>query len=224
MTQNPYKTDADLKSAIVEELGWTPEVDAERIGVAVTEGAVTLSGQVATYPEKAAATNAALRVGGVTAVADGIVVANDLARRDDGDLAREAAKALSWMVSVPAGTVQATVQDHVITLTGTVERQFQRVAVQRTIAGLRGVRDVRNRITLTPSIVAVSGADAEAKIIDAMVRNARLDAQLVHVTVAGTGITLTGNVSSWAESRQAAHAAWASPGVTEVDNRLVVVS
>ena len=35
-------------------------------------------------------------------------------------------------------------------------------------------------------------------------------------------VMLTGTVRSWAEKNQAVEAAWASPHVTEVDNRIVV--
>ena len=47
--------DHDIKAALVDELEWTPTVKADQIGVAVHNGAVTLSGQVETYPQKAAA-------------------------------------------------------------------------------------------------------------------------------------------------------------------------
>ncbi len=52
MTQTMYKTDHELKTAIVDELAWTPSVNADRIGVSVDAGAVTLSGQVETYPDR----------------------------------------------------------------------------------------------------------------------------------------------------------------------------
>jgi hypothetical protein len=46
MTQAALKTDHDLKTAIVDELAWTPGVNADRIGVSPDAGAVTLHGQV----------------------------------------------------------------------------------------------------------------------------------------------------------------------------------
>lgn len=72
------------------ELGWTPSVNSDCIGVAVTDSAVTLSGQVTSYPEKQAAISAALRVRGVTAVADEIVVQHAWGIRDDSDIAHRA--------------------------------------------------------------------------------------------------------------------------------------
>ena len=64
--------DHQLRTAVAAELDWAPEVAADSIGVAVNRGTVILSGEVGTYLEKSAAVKAALRVRGVTAVADEI--------------------------------------------------------------------------------------------------------------------------------------------------------
>lgn len=223
MTQTLHRTDHELKTAITDELAWTPSVSADRIGVSVDAGAVILSGQVDTYPEKEAAARAAMRVRGVTAIADDIVVKNGWAPREDADIAREAAEALDRMVYFSAGSVQAKVHHHVITLTGSVGWEYQREATRRMMAGLRGVVGVVNMITLKPKI-AIVPSDAEEKITAAFVRNARFDARHVKVAVKGSEVELTGTVSSWSEFRQAAHTAWSTPGVTEVSNRLVVVA
>ena len=223
MTQIRHKTDHQLKAAITDELAWTPSVKADRIGVALTDGAVTLSGQVEIYPEKEAALRAAMRVRGVTAVADEIVVQHAWGAHEDVDIAREAGIAFDQTVVVPSGSVKAAVHDHVITLSGMVDWQFQREAARRAVATLPGVSGVRNRITLKPSKV-VTPAEAKAKITAALVRNAQMDAKHVQVAVTGTEVRLTGTVSSWAERRQAEHAAYFAPGVTDVDNRLHVTS
>ncbi len=223
MTQTQHKADHELKVAIEAELAWAPNVKADRVGVSIHNGAVTLSGQVETYPEKEAAVRAALRVRGVGAVADEIVVEHAWGPRDDADIAREAATALESSVVVPANSVKATVHDRVVTLTGSVPWQYQREAARRAIAGLPGVTGVFNHVTVKPP-VTVSASQAKAQITSALVRNAQLDANRVTVSVNGSEVTLSGAVSSWAERRQAEHAAWAAPGVTEVHNRLTVTS
>jgi len=221
MTQTLHKTDHDLKAAIVEELAWTPSVNADRIGVSVSEGTVTLSGQVKTYPEKQHAIRAAMRVRGVTAVADELTVANDRMPRDDTDIAVEATEALARLRHIVPDSVQVQVHHHVVTLTGDVAWQYQREEARRAMIALRGVGGVVNQITLTPT-VSVSPSIAKAKIAAALVRNAQVDAENIHVDAAGSVITLTGTVSSWAERRQAEYSAWSSPGVSHVENRLVV--
>lgn len=222
MTTLTSTADHDLKTAINEELGWTPSVNCDRIGVAVNDGAVTLSGQVPSYPEKQAATSAALRVRGVSAVADEIVVQHTGSNHSDADIARAAGAALDKTVVVPVGSVKAAVHNHVIALTGSVGWEYQRHAAQHAVAGIPGVQGVSNRIVLMPP-VAISPFAAKANITSALLRNAHLDAERVEVTVDGSKIRLTGKVSSWAERHQAEYAGWSTPGVTHVDNQLAIV-
>jgi osmotically-inducible protein OsmY len=221
MTTIQHQTDHELKQTITDELAWTPSVQADRVGVSINAGAVTLSGQVQTYPEKDAAVRAALRVRGVNAVADEIEVHNDWAPRQDTDIARETAEVLERNLLAQPDSVKAEVQDRLVTLAGTVHWNYQREAIHRAISALRGVRGVNDAITVRPKI-EISASEAKMKITAALRRNAELDAEHVRVDVTGTTIKLTGSVASWAEHRQAGYAAWATPGVSHVDNELRV--
>lgn len=219
MTQTLRRSDADLKAAVVAELGWTGGVDSAHVGVAVTDGAVTLSGEVASYPEKLLACKAAQRVLGVTAIAQGITVRSARGPVNDTDLAREAGEALDRAVDVP-GSVKVAVHGNVVTLSGAVDRQFQREAAERAVRYVKGVTGIFNLLTIRP-VAMVAGA--KAAITAAFVRNARLDSRHLTVTIDGGGrATLEGTVRSWAESRQAEHACWAAPGVVDVINDLRV--
>lgn len=73
MAQTLFRTDHQLKSAIGEELSRAPNLHSRRIGVSLADGAVTLSGWVQTLPEKETAVRAAMRVLGVTAIADEVI-------------------------------------------------------------------------------------------------------------------------------------------------------
>ncbi len=221
MTQVLKRSDHQLKSAIADELCWAPRVKADQIGVAVTDGAVTLSGQVYTYPEKQAAVRAARRVRGTTAVADEIVVQHEFGEMQDADIARAAGLAFDRTVVVPAGSVTATVHDQVITLAGTVDWQYQREEAQRAVASLPGVRGLHNTIAVAPEAV-ISPAEAKTEIMAALRRNAQVDADRIEVAVTGSQVTLLGALSSWAECHQAEYTAWCASGVTHVDNRLSI--
>jgi osmotically-inducible protein OsmY len=218
MSQTRTFTDAELKSAIVAELDWTPNVDSTHIGVAVNDGIVTLSGEVASYPEKRLAEEAAFRVRGVTAVAEEIVVRNHWGATNDSEIARLAAEALEHSVDVPADAVRVAVHDHIISLTGTVTWQFQRQAAERAVHHLKGVKGVDDAIVLEP---VVSTGDVRAGIAAALMRNAQVEASGITVVAAPDGeVTLSGTVQSMAERRQAEQVAWSAPGVTSVVNRL----
>jgi osmotically-inducible protein OsmY len=136
MTRAQRRPDAELKAAVVDELQWTPGVDSTYIGVSVTDGAVTLSGEVESYPEKSLAEKAVQRVRGVTAIAEEITV-RDTWGAADTDIAREAGEALQRSVDVP-DTVRATVHGRVVTLSGVVEWQYQRAAAARAVRHLKG--------------------------------------------------------------------------------------
>lgn len=220
-TQTMHGADAKLRRAIADELDWSPEVNAVEIGVSVNEGVVTLSGEVATYPERQAAIKAALRVRGVLGVADEIVVRHRFGPREDIDIARDAAQVIGSSVQLHASDVKATVHDGRVTLRGTVHWNYQREEATRVVSNVPGVKSVYNALVLRPKL-SFTATDAKQRITDALVRNAQTDAKAIHVAIDGTEVTLTGTVRSWPEHQQAGCAAWATPGVTEVHNGLKV--
>jgi len=218
MTTTLNRTDDQLKTAIDDELGWTPNVTATHVGVGVNHGAVTLSGEVASYPERHLAVRAAQRVRGVTAVADEMTVQTVWANTNDTDISREAGESLDRAIDVPAGSIKAEVTDHVITLRGQVGWNYEREAAHRAVRYLRGVTDVHNLVTVKPRVSAVG---VKSSIDAALLRNALLEAKGTKVTADASGeVTLEGNVHSWTERTQAESLAWSAPGVTGVVNHL----
>lgn len=212
-------TDYDVQTAVQDELDWTPDVDAAGIGVAVDGGTVSLSGEVDNYAELMAAKRAALRVHGVNAVVNNLTVhPNSNWPITETDVAKEVSRALRWSSNVP-DTVKAEIDEAAVTLTGAVDWEYQRQAAKRAVQYLRGVESVDNQITLTPR---VSAFDAEARIKNALTRNAQIDAKAINVAVSGNKVTLTGIVRSYAEKKQASQAAWSSPHVMEVNNQITV--
>ena len=209
-----------IREDVDEELAWAPEVKDAHIGVSVLDGVVTLSGEVDTYTERIEARNAALRVAGVTVVANDLVI-RDAGRfdRTDTDIAAAIKHVLDWSADVPEGAVQVVVKDHAVVLTGTVTWNFQRRTVERLVRGITGVEQIDDRIVLT---ARVSTTETSKLIKSALVRQALIDANAITVTTIGSEVTLTGGVSTWAEKNHAAHAAWSSPHITAVHNRITV--
>ena len=63
-----HKTDSEIKSDILVDMKWDPEVDQTDVGVIVKEGTVILIGSVSTYFQKLAAYRVAKRIKGVRAI------------------------------------------------------------------------------------------------------------------------------------------------------------
>jgi osmotically-inducible protein OsmY len=222
MTQTIRRNDKELQTSVIDELSYNPGIDAAHLVVLANDGVVTLSGEVASLPEWHAAKRAALRVAGVKALAEDVVVRDpSVSGTKDADLAETASQMLKAAVDVPSDTVKAGVRDHVITLSGTVTWQYQREAASRAVMYLRGVTAVANTISLT-STAPLSGA--KTAIEAAVLRNAQLVSREITVDVTGGEVTLGGTVRSFAKRRQAERVAWSAAGVTGVKNHLMVAS
>lgn len=211
------ETDLDVRKAVLTQLEWDPAVDAAGIGVATHEGAVTLTGFVNTYAAKLAAERAAKRVRGVRAVANDLVV-KLIAGRTDADIASDAATVLRLHEEIPE-TVQVTVHQAHITLTGTVPWFYQSQFAEKAVRHIRGVKHVINNISISPP---AAGRDLQRRIAQALYRNAGLDAKRIHVHVSGGVARLTGTATSWLQRQAAERAAYDGPGITLVDNQIMV--
>lgn len=103
-------------------------------------------------------------------------------------------------------TVQATARGGNLTLAGAVRNGAQRAAAEQAVAGLKGIRNVRDQIEV------ISGdplGDVTVLVQDALDRYAVLfDNSKVTVSTSGHAVTLTGHVRTWAEHDAAVAAAW----------------
>ena len=136
--------DLGMRDAVVRQLDWEPQVDASAVGVAVHDGAVTLTGFIESCSEKLAAERAAKRVPGVRAVANDVEV-RPLLERTDADMANDAVRVLRARNTVPEN-VQATVHHGHVSLTGAVQWLFQKWAAEDAVGNIRGVRHVSSHI------------------------------------------------------------------------------
>lgn len=209
--------DLRLRNAVVRQLDWDPEVNASEIGVTAVDGVITLTGFIDTYAGKLAAERVAKRVRGVRAVANELMVRLIL-ERTDTDIVRDAANALRLRPAL-GDTVQVVVHNGHLTLTGTVEWLYLKELAGSIVKYIRGVRGVNNRIK-----VQAKGAqrDVERRIMRALHYNADFDARHITVSVADSVVTLKGAVGSWAQREAAQEAAACAPGITHVDNQIMV--
>lgn len=218
------KSDRELQQDVIDELKWEPSVSSPRIGVEVDDGIVTLTGHVESHAQKCAAEKAAQRVLGVK----GLVIRIETAlpatsRRSDEDLARAARHALEWNSFVPADSVNVSVENAWITLSGTVDWAYQRDAARDAIVPIIGVAGVTCDVSIKPKRVPLDPADIKRRIEAALLRNAHTDARSLEIEVYGEEVVLSGTPASYAERAAALDAIWAAPGVRRViDNTTVV--
>src|SRR5258708_5329991 len=213
-------TDEEIQRDIMDELKWDMRVQPNEVGVAVKDGIVILTGWVDSYLKKWAAEDAAHRVHGVKAVANYIEVRlPGSAERTDPDLATAVVNALEWDAGIPAGKLDVTVSQGWVTLKGEVDYAFQKMDAERAIRHISGIKGITNLIVVKPPVLP---SDLKQNIEKALVRNAETDARNIRVEVEGSKVILRGTVRSYAEWKAAAETARSAPGVTEVEDHILI--
>jgi VCBS repeat-containing protein len=214
------KSDVQIQQDVMEELKWEPFLNASDIGVSVKNGIVTLSGQVDAYSKKIAAEKSAKNVTGVKAIAEDIQIGvSPTHDKTDTEIAEAVLNALKWHTAVQDEKIKIKVEDGNVRLDGEVEWEYQRSNAKTAIENLSGVKSVINFITVKAKVLA---ADVKEKIMDAFHRSATIDAACIKPEITGNKVTLLGKVRSVSEKEDAESAAWNAPGVTTVENKLLV--
>ena len=209
-----------LRHDVLDELEYDPSVNAAHIGVGVNAGVVTLTGFVSSYSEKLAAERAARRVKGVKAIAEEIEIRlpSDKKVADD-EIAGRAVDILKWRVGFPANRISVKVEKGIVTLTGDVDWRYQKSEAEAVVHNLAGVAGVANLIRVNS---AVQVPEVKEKIQKALHRSADLDASRITVQIDGGKVVLGGKVHASYERDIAERAAWSAPGVTEVQDHILI--
>jgi osmotically-inducible protein OsmY len=205
--------------AIARALG--PRACGVSVGVTVS-GVVWLTGDVGSHGERHEAVAAAESVLAVRVVADDLTLAGHqtddtlsvlpLAERIHAALRRDPAVPLTVSVDVrPEGFA---------VLRGEVERREEGMEAERAVkAVVGGAAIVTNLVTVTE----VDPQEVERLVADALRRMAVVDGGSINATVSDESVRLRGVVHAHYEKEVAETAALLTPGVSDVQNDIVVI-
>ncbi|MCV9927524.1 BON domain-containing protein [Flavobacterium sp. LS1R49] len=214
------KTNEELQKKVIEAINWEPLLSAGEIGVLALDGIITLTGSVNSYAKKEEAEEATKNVLGVKVVVEKIVVVlNDKTHKADNEIATEITNAFKWHWDIPNERIQVKVENGWVTLTGSLEWNYQKDAAKKAVSVLIGVKGIINNIM----IISLSKDRINKKDIENAIRKNKIIGNIaIAVDVLDNVVTLKGNVESWLQKNEASRLAWKTPGVLKVKNDLHV--
>lgn len=223
------RNDAEIRADIRQRLDWDLWVDAGLVRVAVEDGAVQLSGTVASAAERSRAARLA-RVAGVSTVAvDRLGVdpaLRDEMRKgpaygpDDPAAIRDAVRsALRTDPRVSPEEVEVWHEDGKASLTGTVDNLQAKSAAARNARNTAGVRRVDNLLKVRPPDRRDDAEVAEA-VREWLSWDPYVATDGLRVAVTNGKVTLRGTVRTQFEKERAGNLARRAEGAVAVANHL----
>ena len=210
-------TDAWIQTQLITTYGLNEHLNPFDIEVSVTEGAVTLTGEVETEIEKELAGQIAKNVDGVKSVKNDIGVNRESDRErqpsafyqsvTEATLTAKVKSNLLWNEHVSGTDIAVSTENGVVTLEGSVGSEAERdLAVQLT-RNTDGVESVRNRITVRgaekkeasmvdKAAAAVGDTFLTGKVKAALMSSKGMEGANVNVGTDNGTVTLTGTVTS----------------------------
>lgn len=151
------KSDKLLKDKIEQAIHNNASIDARFVTVEVQKGIVTLSGIVPNAWQKQLTANVAQRVEDCYAVVVNLCLPSaDANLESDQDLASRIVDALSCVEGLSPHSVCVEVERGSVTLTGSVDHEVQRAAIEMRVGGICGVAELNNLISLGGSLSLAS--------------------------------------------------------------------
>jgi osmotically-inducible protein OsmY len=142
------RTESDIALAVRHVLQWDALVPDESIQSTVSDGWVTLEGEVNLWRERQDAERAVLRLAGVIGVINKITIAR--ARVNVEGLREEIEDALECRADRQAERLRIEVHDGVVDLFGRVHSWQEKRAVVGSISHAPGVSEIRDQLKIDP--------------------------------------------------------------------------
>jgi osmotically-inducible protein OsmY len=208
-----------LADDVLEALRWDPRIDATKVDVEITDGTAVVKGAVHTLRERGWCEEIVKRVRGITAVRNELDVRLTIGDyRTDETLQRVIGELFEALAGFGAGRPDVSVSNGWVTLRGSVRRRFQKHLAERSVSEIAGVRGVTNFITID----STDRIDKGVKVLLGTTLRRRLPDCSIRIGLEESRLILRGTVRTCAERDDVIDLAWCAPGVTAVEDRLVV--
>ncbi len=141
------RTDADLAAAVLNALKWDAAIPAGKVDVTVSQGWVTLKGEVDHGFQKRDALRAICRLSGTKGITNLMMVKPP--QPAPQDLKSQIEKALVRNAQTDAKYITVEVQGSEVILRGAVSSYAEKKAAEETASSASGVTEVDNRIIVS---------------------------------------------------------------------------
>ena len=142
------RTDADVARAVRHVLQWDALVPDEQIRSTVSEGWVTLEGEVNLWRERQDAERTVLRLEGVVGVINRIIIRHRSANPQE--LRKQIEYALSRRADREAERLRIEVHEGTVSLFGRVHSWQEKRAVVGSISHVPGVAEIKDHLRIDP--------------------------------------------------------------------------
>jgi len=219
------RTDELIKKDVIDQLIRDGRVDASKVNVEVNNGTATLRGNVPTYLSKSSAHADAQEILGVTRVINQLAIKYPptIPVPTDLEIENDIKNRLATNPDIDLIDMEVIVSSGRVTLRGTVDAFWKKLHAEHLAFTEPGVEEVENLLAVVPTANITDKAIAE-DIVDSLESKAAVNADDVEVKVTDGEVTLTGSVTSWSGWQAAGEAAFYTPGVIHVSNRLEITS
>jgi osmotically-inducible protein OsmY len=147
------RSDADIAHAALDAMRWDIEIPHDRITVKVTDGWVTLEGEVQWYFQKDSAERAVGHLAGVKGVSNLLLVSPTPAPSNIKQRIKETFKR---QAELDADHITVETAEHKVVLKGNVESLAEKRAAERAAWNSPGVTRVDNQLRVGPAPAAVA--------------------------------------------------------------------
>jgi len=217
-------TEDEIKRMVREQLDWDARLDAANIDVDLEDHRVILNGTVPSYLDRQVALRDAYAVQDIGYVDNNLTVKypKDQQAIPDAQIKDIMQKFIAASPGFFAPGIDILVQSQVIYLEGTVKAYWEKAYLHDIAERIPGIVEVVNWLTVSPT-EEIPDERIKNDLVEAIRRNAQVDARDVQVDVRRGVVTLSGAVLYWSARQKVRELAESTRGVKDVINNIRIL-